>query len=221
MQQFPIESSAFGEPRTYRITKIPMHLDDKDVSHVITIGEDITDWRRAEAALRAGGEARGDRHARRRRDARDQQSAGDDRRVRRELSSWRWTRARDRRAATAAEHRRIRSSLIQQEVHRCKGIIDGLLDFSRPKSTTKTVVDLNVGRSRRRCASSSTIRASGAWSSSVEADSTIRAGARQRGADGPGLHGASPQRARRDGGQGRHHAAHARRRPATRRRSPR
>jgi PAS domain S-box-containing protein len=48
MQQFPIESSAFGEARAYRITKIPMHLDNKDVSHVITIGEDITDWRRAE-----------------------------------------------------------------------------------------------------------------------------------------------------------------------------
>lgn len=34
--------------------------------------------------------------------------------------------------------------LIQQEVHRCKGIIDGLLDFSRPKSTAKADVDLNV-----------------------------------------------------------------------------
>jgi two-component system, NtrC family, sensor kinase len=35
-------------------------------------------------------------------------------------------------------------TLIQNEVHRCKGIIDGLLDFSRPKTTTKTLVDLNV-----------------------------------------------------------------------------
>ena len=34
--------------------------------------------------------------------------------------------------------------LIQQEVHRCKGIIDGLLDFSRPKSTTKAPIDLNL-----------------------------------------------------------------------------
>ena len=32
MQQFPIESSAFGETRTYRITKIPMRLEDRDVS---------------------------------------------------------------------------------------------------------------------------------------------------------------------------------------------
>src|SRR5437764_456540 len=45
MQQFPIESDAFGELRTYRITKIPMHVgDDGEVSHIITIGEDITEW---------------------------------------------------------------------------------------------------------------------------------------------------------------------------------
>src|SRR5436309_10667268 len=47
LQQFQIESSASGELRTYRITKIPRHLDDTDVSHVITIGEDITEWREA------------------------------------------------------------------------------------------------------------------------------------------------------------------------------
>ena len=34
-------------------------------------------------------------------------------------------------------------TLIQNEVMRCKGIIDGLLDFSRPKSTTKLLVDVN------------------------------------------------------------------------------
>src|SRR5204862_4462201 len=28
MQQFPIESTAFGDARTYRISKIPMQLDD-------------------------------------------------------------------------------------------------------------------------------------------------------------------------------------------------
>jgi two-component system, NtrC family, sensor kinase len=34
-------------------------------------------------------------------------------------------------------------ALIQHEVYRCKGIIDGLLDFSRPKSTNKVLVELN------------------------------------------------------------------------------
>ncbi len=46
IQQYPMESSATGELRTYRITKIPMHLDDSAVTHVITIGEDVTDWRK-------------------------------------------------------------------------------------------------------------------------------------------------------------------------------
>src|SRR6185312_7003309 len=49
MQQFPTESQAFGDHRTYRITKIPMRLEEKEVSHIITIGEDITEWRQAEA----------------------------------------------------------------------------------------------------------------------------------------------------------------------------
>src|SRR5262249_24170586 len=51
MQQFPIESQAFGDARTYRITKIPMHVEGsgREVSHIITIGEDITEWRQAEA----------------------------------------------------------------------------------------------------------------------------------------------------------------------------
>ena len=42
-----------GELRTYRITKIPMRLDDDGVTHVITIGEDVTDWTRGAGALRA------------------------------------------------------------------------------------------------------------------------------------------------------------------------
>ena len=40
--------AASGELRTYRITKIPMRLDDGPVTHVITIGEDITEWREAQ-----------------------------------------------------------------------------------------------------------------------------------------------------------------------------
>lgn len=44
-QQFDLESKIAGETRTYRISKIPMRLQEGGpVSHVITIGEDITDW---------------------------------------------------------------------------------------------------------------------------------------------------------------------------------
>lgn len=141
MQQFPIESSAFGEPRAYRITKIPMHLDDKDVSHVITIGEDITDWRRAEQRF-----AQAEKLA-----AIGTLAAGVMHEINNPLATIgacaetlslaidEGTVAVQRGGAEVQES----LSLIQQEVRRCKGIIDGLLDFSRPKPTTKTPVDVN------------------------------------------------------------------------------
>src|SRR5207247_4087612 len=44
IQQVEMESAASGETRHYRITKIPMRQDGEHISHVITIGEDITEW---------------------------------------------------------------------------------------------------------------------------------------------------------------------------------
>ena len=51
-QQFQTESSASGALRTYRLSKIPMRDEAGEVTHIITIGEDITDWVRARDALR-------------------------------------------------------------------------------------------------------------------------------------------------------------------------
>jgi len=51
LQQVEMESQASGETRHYRITKIPMRQDGGDISHVITIGEDITEWRQAQQRL--------------------------------------------------------------------------------------------------------------------------------------------------------------------------
>src|SRR5881275_609665 len=51
LQQVEMESQATGEARYYRITKIPMRQDGRDISHVITIGEDITEWRQAQQRL--------------------------------------------------------------------------------------------------------------------------------------------------------------------------
>src|SRR5881296_2368387 len=51
LQQVEMESQASGETRYYRITKIPMRQDGHDISHVITIGEDITEWRQAQQRL--------------------------------------------------------------------------------------------------------------------------------------------------------------------------
>ena len=46
-----METDAFGEPRTFRISKIPMRMDGGPVTHVITIGQDITDWKAAVSAI--------------------------------------------------------------------------------------------------------------------------------------------------------------------------
>lgn len=44
IQQFNMETKGTGEARTFRITKIPMSLTEGEgTSHVITIGEDVTD----------------------------------------------------------------------------------------------------------------------------------------------------------------------------------
>jgi PAS domain S-box-containing protein len=50
---FERDSLADGEIRHYRVHKVPMWLDRGDVSHVLTIGEDITDARRMEETLAA------------------------------------------------------------------------------------------------------------------------------------------------------------------------
>jgi two-component system NtrC family sensor kinase len=142
MQQFPIESTAFGESRTYRISKIPMYLEENEVSHVITIGEDITEWRQAEERF-----AQAEKLA-----AIGTLAAG----VMHEINNPLATIGACAESLTLGldegtldldrDREEVKESLelIQQEVYRCKGIIDGLLDFSRPKSTAKVLVDLNA-----------------------------------------------------------------------------
>jgi len=142
IQQFPIESNASGESRTYRITKIPMRLDEGTVTHVITIGEDITDWRQAQDRF-----AQAEKLA-----AIGTLAAGVMHEINNPLATIgacaesislgieEGTLSGDALTADLTEA----LVLIQQEVHRCKGIIDGLLDFSRPRPTTKSNIDLNA-----------------------------------------------------------------------------
>lgn len=142
IQQFNIESSASGHPRTFRVTKVPMSLLPGRVTHVIAIGEDITEWASAQDRF-----AQSEKLA-----AIGQLAAGVMHEVNNPLATIAACaeslshRLQDLRAAgcdvpaLADEFTR----LIESEVQRCKRIVDGLLDFSRPRSATLEPCDLNV-----------------------------------------------------------------------------
>jgi two-component system NtrC family sensor kinase len=129
IEQLEAESSTSGEPRHYRITKVPMRLYDDEITHVITIGEDLTDWKNAQAQVT---------HAEKLA-AIGQLAAG----VMHELNNPLATIGACVEAVTVRSDElddSVRSSMaeylriIDSELGRCQAIIDGLLDFSRPKS---------------------------------------------------------------------------------------
>ena len=142
MQQFNIDSEASGQRRTYRMSRIPMRIDEGEVSHVISIGEDITDWTTAQERW-----AQSEKLA-----AIGQLAAG----VMHEINNPLATvaacaeslslRLGDLRAAgvTVPPETDDFTRIIDHEVQRCKKIIDSLLTFSRPKSIDKHPTDLNA-----------------------------------------------------------------------------
>lgn len=141
LQQFQMESVATGDVRTFRISKIPMRLDDDAVTHVITLGEDITEWK---AAL--------DRTSQNEKLAAIGQLAAG---VMHEINNPLATIAACAEsmalipAITEPAEKSVGASpkellrIIDLEVHRCKRIVNGLLDFARPKSATPEPLDLN------------------------------------------------------------------------------
>jgi two-component system NtrC family sensor kinase len=142
IQQFNMETRAGGDVRTHRITRIPMRLTEGEpISHVITIGEDVTDWTTAQDRF-----AQSEKLA-----AIGQLAAG----VMHEVNNPLATIAAcgdslvsrlDEMEASGIEvplQAREFLQLISDEVDRCKTIVGSLLDFSRPPVPDKNPVSVN------------------------------------------------------------------------------
>jgi len=137
--QFDIESGTTESPRIYRVSKIPMRDGGAEVTHVITIGEDVTD------AMRAQEEAAQARKLA----AVGTLAAGAMHEINNPLATiGACAETLAMQLAGAAMPNELRDSfaelcdIIDHEVHRSKRILNGLLDFSRPTGATRSPADL-------------------------------------------------------------------------------
>ena len=136
--QVELEVPGEGGTRYYRLSKIPMRLDGVSITHVITVGEDVTDWRLAQDAI-----LQSEKLA-----AIGQLAAGVMHEINNPLATISaCVAAIEGRLAEAepALHPAVREYLeiVDREVQRCSRIVDQLLDFSRPKGAAKEPVDLS------------------------------------------------------------------------------
>src|SRR5579863_965715 len=146
-------SSAGQSPRIYRISKIPLRADGGDVTHVITVGEDVTAWKEAESRL-----AHTEKLA-----AIGQLAAGVMHEINNPLatiaacaetmalhfgdgpaSSPRAAAPGGDAGATVPGQHAEYLRVIEAEVRRCKGIVEGLLDFSRARPADRALVGINA-----------------------------------------------------------------------------
>jgi two-component system, NtrC family, sensor kinase len=137
--QAELEVNLGGEARSFRLSKIPMRLEGDTISHVITIGEDVTESRRTQGQIMQSEKLA----------AIGQLAAGVMHEINNPLATisacvaaitGRLDTLNKREKAAVEEYLEI----IDKEVDRCTRIVDGLLDFSRPKTKTKAKVVLNA-----------------------------------------------------------------------------
>ena len=131
IQQSELEVTLGDEVRYFRLSKIPMRLDRDAITHVITIGEDVTDSRAVQGRV-----LQSEKLA-----AIGQLAAG----IMHEINNPLATigacvaaiqgKLQDRETGSAALGEYL--DIIDREVERCSAIVDGLLDFSRPKGQAK------------------------------------------------------------------------------------
>jgi two-component system NtrC family sensor kinase len=140
IRQIEIEVAVAGEQKYYRISKIPMRQDGETITHVITIGEDVTETHVAQQRI-----LQSEKLA-----AIGQLAAG----VMHEINNPLATigacvaalenRLEDEPTPQTRQSIREYLHIVDKEVQRCTTIVDGLLDFSRPKGKRKGPVLLTA-----------------------------------------------------------------------------
>jgi two-component system NtrC family sensor kinase len=137
--RFDVESGVGPSARDYRISKAPIRSEQGDVTHVITIGEDVTD------AVRAQEEVAQPRKLA----AIGTLAAGAMHEINNPLATiGACAESLALQLANPTLPEPLRQSfaelceIIDHEVHRSKRILNGLLDFSRPTGVTRSPGDL-------------------------------------------------------------------------------
>lgn len=138
--RFDIESGAGADARVYRMSKSPIRDKEGVVTHVITIGEDVTDAVRAQEEVAQA----------RKLAALGTLAAGAMHEINNPLATigaCSETLAMQLADASFPESLRDTFSelcdIIDHEVHRSKRILNGLLDFSRPTGATRSPAELH------------------------------------------------------------------------------
>ncbi len=133
IRHYEVESTASGEPRYYRLTKVPMRLGGTDdVTHVITVGEDLTEQKRISERI-----SHAEKLA-----ALGQMAAGVMHEINNPLATIAASAEALRESSEPHSEEMDLVSMIETEVDRCKRIARDLLAFSRPPPSEKGPVDV-------------------------------------------------------------------------------